>query len=63
MPFLDAPPIPENNPSGTDTTKAQGHETTRNDNALYIHVEKSASFTTKGGITAIATAKKTTTGV
>ncbi len=33
-PFLDAPPIPANKPRGIEITRAHGHETTRNTNAL-----------------------------
>ena len=36
IPFLDAPPMPPKNASGTEITSAQGQDTTRNDNALYI---------------------------
>ena len=36
IPFFDAPPIPPKNASGTEITSAQGQDTTRNDNALYI---------------------------
>ena len=63
IPFLEAKPIPAKYPSGIDTTKAQGHETTKNIKALEIHGEKLSPLITKGGIIARANAENTTTGV
>ena len=42
---------------------AEGHDTTRNDNALYIQSKKEASFITRGGTIANITAIPTTIGV
>ncbi len=36
IPFLDAAPIPEKYESGTEIAIAQGHDITKNINALYI---------------------------
>ena len=44
-------------------TKAQGQEITKNVRALYTQLEKEPSTKTKGGITAIISAAKTTIGV
>ena len=41
IPFLDAPPIPPKKLSGTETTRAQGQDTTKKDNALYPQVARS----------------------
>ena len=63
IPFLDAPPIPANNPRGIDTTKAHGQDTTKNIKALDNHSLNVPLFKTKGGIIAKAKAENTTTGV
>ena len=66
IPSLDAPPIPPKNESGTDTTSAQGQDTTRNTSALLIHLTHSAPFPISmniGGITARSRAPITTQGV
>ena len=42
IPLLDAPPIPPKKLSGIDITNAHGHDTTKNDNALYIQSENVA---------------------
>jgi len=44
-------------------TKAQGHDTTKKDNARYIQSLNEAPFIINGGITAKMTAIITTTGV
>ena len=63
IPLLDAPPIPPKKLKGIEITRAQGQETTRNDNALYIHSLKVAPSITRGGIIASKTAIITTIGV
>ena len=60
---MDAPPIPPKKLSGIEITNAQGHDTTKNDNALYIQSENVASLIISGGITAKSTAIITTIGV
>ena len=62
-PLAEAAPIPLKKLIGIDITRAQGQDTTKNSNALYIHVLNVASAITSGGIIASATAGKTTTGV
>ena len=54
--------MPEKNPSGTESTKAQGQEITRNINALLNHILKFPSVI-KGGMIASKTAAQTTKGV
>ena len=51
-PILDAAPIPPKKDNGIDITKAQGHETTKKERALYNHSLKDVSFIISGGITA-----------
>ena len=66
MPFLEAPPIPPKNDSGTEITSAQGHDITRKVSALISHVGKLAinePGITRGGSTARSTAAITTAGV
>ena len=60
----DAPPIPPKKLNGIDITNAHGHDTTKNDNALYSHTENVLkSFNIIGGINAKSTAIITTVGV
>ena len=62
MPRREAQPIPPKNERGTDITKAQGQELTKNASARSIHSEKFPKLK-RGGITANRTARITTTGV
>ena len=62
-PILDAPPIPAKKLKGIEITSAHGQDTTKNDNALYNHSVKFASFIIISGTIAIITANITTTGV
>ena len=62
IPFLDAPPIPPKKLSGTETTRAQGQDTTKKDNALYPQVARSLCNIAVG-ITNINNAKIITIGV
>lgn len=63
IPIFEAPPIPPKKLSGIEITSAQGQDTTRNDNALYIQSANASSFINSGGITASNTAIITTIGV
>ena len=62
IPFLEAPPIPPKKPSGIEITKAHGHETTKNVNALYIQ-SLNSPIPIIGGIIAKSAAAITTIGV
>ena len=61
MPWREAPPSPPKKVSGTDTTSAQGQDTTRKVSALRIHSIHSPVI--MEGTTARTTASPTTTGV
>ena len=70
MPSREAPPMPPKNDSGTETTSAHGHETTRKVSARSIHLLQRPhvlgvpmSMETSGGIIASTTAPITTQGV
>ena len=61
MPLRDAPPMPPKNDSGTDTTSAHGHDTTRNVSARLTQSHQLP--TNSGGIIASISAAITTQGV
>ena len=61
IPNLDAAPMPAKKESGTDTTSAHGHETTKKLSPLYIQVYQ--SLLTAPPMTASKTAAATTLGV
>ena len=66
IPSLDAPPIPPKKDRGTDTTSAQGHDTTRNTQALVSQIFQTSQSPipmNNGGTTARITAAITTAGV
>ena len=65
MPDLDAPPRPPKNVSGTDITRAQGHDTTRKVRARSSHTGKAAVHEAQnsGGTKATSRAATTTMGV
>ena len=62
MPFLDAPPIPAKNVSGTDTTSAQGQEITRKIRERFNQTSHSPPAIS-GGTKASNAATATTAGV
>jgi len=62
IPFFDAAPNAEKKLSGTDNTKAQGHDTTKKTKALYSHCCQDW-LKSKGGIRANSKADITTIGV
>ena len=55
--------MPAKKLKGTDITKAQGQETTKNVRAMSIHLEKFLSGVSSGGTIAKNTASPTTSGV
>ena len=63
IPCLEAPPIPPKKLKGIEITRAHGHDTTKNDKALYIHIENVVFFMIRGGIIANSNAIITTVGV